>query len=93
MLRPTLRPVNRSLSVALCCLLLLALQSTTCVAFNSSKQAQATVTVRTSRVLNRFDPSHALGAAVDGKDKGVIDLQLSPQNVEQMRSAGLQSLI
>ena len=88
-----LRPVNRSLSVALCWLLLLALQSTTCVAFNSSKQALATVTVRTSRILNRFDPSHALGAAVDGKDNGVIDLQLSPQNVELMRSAGLQSLI
>ena len=52
-----------------------------------------TVTVVTSRVINQFDPSHALGAAVDGREKGMNDLQLSPQNIELMRSAGLQSLI
>ena len=38
-------------------------------------------------------PSRALGAAIDGKAKGVIDLQLSTRNIEMMRSAGLQSLI
>jgi hypothetical protein len=53
----------------------------------------ATVTITTTRSINHFDPSHALGAAVDGKEKGMIDVQLTPQNIEMMRSAGLQSLI
>ncbi|HEY8226024.1 MAG TPA: hypothetical protein VIG25_12155 [Pyrinomonadaceae bacterium] len=47
----------------------------------------------TSRTIHRFDPSHALGAAVDGNEKGLIDLELTSQNIEMMRSAGLQSLI
>lgn len=54
---------------------------------------RVTVTINKSRVINRFDPSHALGAAVDGKEKGMIDVQLTSQNIETMRSAGLQSLI
>ena len=54
---------------------------------------EAMVTIRTSHSINRFDPSRALGAALDGKAKGVIDLQLSTRNIEMMRSAGLQSLI
>src|SRR5690349_21671969 len=54
---------------------------------------RVTVIINKSRVINRFDPSHALGAAVDGKEKGMIDVQLTSQNIETMRSAGLQSLI
>src|SRR6476619_5004326 len=38
----------------------------------------ATVTVDTSRPINRFTPSHALGAAIDGHEKGINDLQLKP---------------
>jgi hypothetical protein len=67
-----------------------------CMGFtNDARQdrRQATVTIVTSRVINRFDPSHALGAAVDGKEKGMNDLQLSPENIAFMRSTGLQSLI
>ena len=67
-----------------------------CLGFTNAARRdrrQATVTIVTSRVINRFDPAHALGAAVDGKEKGMNDLQLSPENIELMRSAGLQSMI
>lgn len=88
---------NRSLVIPLCWLLCVAIQSGPCVALARGLPhqdlQQAIVTVRTSHIINRFDPSHALGAAVDGKEKGMIDLQLSPQNIDIMRSAGLQSLI
>lgn len=65
------------------------------LAQNSPSRASqcATVTVTTTHSLNHFDPSHALGAAVDGKEKGAIDVQLTPQNIQVMQSAGLQSLI
>jgi len=53
---------------------------------------QLIVTVNTTRSINRFNPSHALGAAIDGKTEGMIDLQLTPANIEKMRSAGLKSL-
>src|ERR1044072_6825559 len=41
----------------------------------------ATITIDTSRPLNRFSPSHALGAGIDGHEKGVNDLQLRPDNM------------
>src|SRR3954451_22872028 len=53
---------------------------------------QLIVTVSTTRSVNRFNPAHALGAAIDGKTKGLIDLQLTARNIEKMRSAGLRSL-
>src|SRR5215813_5350872 len=88
---------NRSILV-LVCIFSVVLQQRPCVALiRSNELAQnsrpAIVTVRTSRHINRFDPSHALGAAVDAKEKGMTDRQLTPQNIETMRSAGLQSLI
>src|SRR5213075_1763903 len=52
----------------------------------------ATVTVDTSRPVNRFTPSHALGAAIDGHEKGINDLQLKPANIKAMLSAGLGPL-
>jgi hypothetical protein len=41
---------------------------------------------------NLFNPAHALGAAIDGHDKGVIDLQLTSPNIQAMLSAGFKSL-
>jgi hypothetical protein len=54
----------------------------------------ATVTVRLTpgQPANRFIPSHALGAAIDGHDKGVIDFQLTAPNIQAMLSAGFKSL-
>jgi hypothetical protein len=52
----------------------------------------ATVIVDLTRSANRFVPSHALGAGIDGHDHGVIDLQLSQPNIEAMLSTGLKSL-
>src|SRR5262245_17247439 len=52
----------------------------------------ATVTVDTSRPINRFTPSHALGAAIDGHAKGMAAMQLKPANIKAMLSAGLRPL-
>src|SRR6266566_66251 len=51
-----------------------------------------TVSFTPGRPANRFLPSHALGAGIDGHDKGEADRQLKPANVEAMLSAGLKSL-
>ncbi len=42
--------------------------------------------------LNRFHPEHALGAGIDGSDKGESERLLTPPNVAAMESAGLKSL-
>src|SRR5438067_9275165 len=61
--------------------------------FASIAQRRATtITIDTSRPVNRFAPSHALGAAIDGHGKGVNDLQLTPANIQAMLSVGLKSL-
>lgn len=41
---------------------------------------------------NTFTPAHALGAGVDGHEKGEVMRMLSPANVREMLSAGLQPL-
>jgi hypothetical protein len=41
---------------------------------------------------NRIVPSHVLGAAIDGHEKGANDLQLTPPNIQAMQSAGFKSL-
>lgn len=63
-------------------------------ATQTSRQSdKATVAINITREpVNRFVPSHALGAAVDGHDKGTNDLQLTPANIRAMLSAGLKSL-
>src|SRR5215471_4053510 len=58
----------------------------------SQPRAIATITIDTSHAVNRFAPSHALGAGVDGHDKGTNDLQLTPENIKAMLSAGFKSL-
>src|SRR5437588_9911802 len=57
-----------------------------------AQRRAATITIDTSRPVNRFAPSHALGAAIDGHGKGVNDLQLTPANIQAMLSVGLNSL-
>lgn len=42
--------------------------------------------------LNRFAPSHAFGAAIDGHEKGELDQMLSPRNVREMLTAGFKPI-
>jgi len=58
----------------------------------SQRREIVTITIDTSHPTNRFRPSHALGAAIDGHEKGVNDLQLTPPNIQAMQSTGLKSL-
>jgi hypothetical protein len=58
----------------------------------AQRRTPVTITVDTSRPVNRFSPSHALGAAIDGHEKGINDLQLKPDNIKAMLSTGLKPL-
>ncbi len=60
----------------------------------SQSQNNITVTIQFGREhrLNRFVPAHAFGGALDGHEKGEIDLMLSPANIREMLSAGLKPL-
>ena len=51
-----------------------------------------TVRFRPGQPLARFDPRDALGAGIDGHEKGEVDRMLSPGNVRAMLSAGLPHL-
>lgn len=87
------RPLPKLLRLSFCAILVL--QPITVLAQRGSQPARsATVTVsfKPGHPANRFTPAHALGAAVDGHDKGVIDLQLTPSNIQAMLSAGFKSL-
>ena len=50
------------------------------------------VLLRSGDPASRFDSSYALGAAIDGHEKGEIDRMLSRRNVNEMLSAGLKPL-
>jgi hypothetical protein len=58
----------------------------------AQRRPTATITVDTSRPVNRFTPSKALGAAIDGHEEDENDLQLKPENIKAMLSAGLRPL-
>src|SRR5258706_8105818 len=65
------------------------------LAQNISRQSRpntVTVRIRPGHPANRFIPSHALGAGIDGHEKGEADRQLKPENIKEMLSAGLKSL-
>ena len=51
-----------------------------------------TVWFRPGHPVNRFVPSHAFGAALDGHEKGEVERMLSPKNVKEMLTAGLKPL-
>jgi len=75
-----------------------------CLLINPSNPTQAidrsphrndiTITIRRNpgHGLNRFVPSHALGAALDGHEQGELDSMLSPANIREMLSTGLKPL-
>src|SRR5882724_9185096 len=60
----------------------------------SEHQNEITITIRRNprHRLNRFVPSHALGAALDGHEQGELDSMLSPANIREMLSTGLKPL-
>jgi len=82
----------RSLTCAICATL--SLQPTTVSAQGNQPSNEAVVTVSfiPGHAANRFIPSRALGAGVDGHSIGDTDRQLSPANVKAMLSAGLKPL-
>jgi hypothetical protein len=59
---------------------------------SSNQPANITVHYTPDHPLNRFAPSHAFGAAIDGHEKGELEHMLSPQNVREMLTAGLKPL-
>ena len=58
----------------------------------AQRRNTAKISIDISHPVNRFAPSHALGAGIDGHEKGTNDLQLSPENINAMLSAGFKSL-
>src|SRR2546429_8590211 len=79
----------RSLPLAVLTLIVLTLHPVT-----NPAQPRAAITVNCPRghPANRFIPSHAFGAGVDGNAEGEPDRQLSPANTASMLSAGLKPL-
>ena len=56
-------------------------------------RAQGVATVHIApRPLRTFVPAHALGAGVDGSDKGTVDRVFRPATLAAMRGLGFQSL-
>lgn len=76
-----------ALSVLTICLLVLSGRS-----YVTDREPAVTVTVDTTTPANRFIPSQALGAGVDGHELGETARQLAPANITAMRSAGLRPL-
>ncbi|HEX3227362.1 MAG TPA: hypothetical protein VHQ95_00275, partial [Pyrinomonadaceae bacterium] len=81
----SLLPTASALTI---CLLLLALRSNA----PANQQPAFTVVVDTATLANRFIPSQALGAGVDGHELGETERQLAPANIAAMRLAGLRPL-
>jgi hypothetical protein len=88
------REFFRSLPKKFLHLLICAVFSLQPITVFSQRVRDATVTVKFTpgHPANRFSPSHALGAAIDGHGKGTIDLQLTAPNIQAMLSAGFKSL-
>lgn len=59
---------------------------------NPPRHARVTVIYRPGNPVNRFVPSDTVGAGIDGNQKGVLDLQLKPENVQEMLTAGFKPL-
>jgi hypothetical protein len=88
----SLPQTNFSFLKALTRTIICALISLQPCAVLAQRTQSVTVTVNVTRRANRFVPSGALGAGIDGHDKGVTDLQLTSANVQAMLSAGFKSL-
>ena len=57
-----------------------------------NRKATVTVFLNPDHPANRFIPSQALGAGIDGHERGDINKMLSPANVKQMLTAGFKPL-
>src|SRR5436190_14748854 len=62
------------------------------VANPAEPRAAITVNFTPGHPANRFIPSHAFGAGVDGHAEGETNRQLSPANIAAMLSAGFKPL-
>jgi hypothetical protein len=82
----------RTLRLCVTCLVICATFVFQPLAVLAQREAEVIVSIRPGAPANRFIPSHAFGAGVDGHDKGEADLQLAPENIKEMLSAGLKSL-
>src|ERR1700730_5343002 len=82
----------RSLMYALCAALLLQPITASAQGNKRSNEAVVTVSYTPGQPANRFIPSRALGAGVDGHAEGETVRQLSPANIKAMLSAGLRPL-
>ena len=89
------RQVRRVLTGLACVSTLLTLAST----FSNPGETQSAKQITVVKIhfnpghpVNRFDPSHALGAAIDGHERGEVDQMLSRENVREMLSAGLKPI-
>ena len=88
-----MRSVSKSLCHSLCVLLLInAMTVSAQIRSVRARAATVTVSITPGHPANRFVPAHALGAGIDGHDKGVADLQLTAPNIQAMQSAGFKSL-
>src|SRR2546429_3407095 len=79
----------RSLPLAVLTLIVPTLQP---VAIPAERRATVTVNFTPGHPANRFIPSHAFGAGVDGHAEGETDRQLSAANIASMLSAGFKPL-
>jgi hypothetical protein len=91
------RHFARNLARRFCIVICIAcsIQSATVLAQRTNQRprsAVVTVSITPGHPANRFVPSHALGAGIDGHDKGLADLQLTSSNIQVMLSAGFKSL-
>jgi hypothetical protein len=91
--RHFLRNLARRFCIVIC--IAISIQSVTVLAQRANQRprsAVVTVSITPGHPANRFVPSHALGAGIDGHDKGLADLQLTSSNIQVMLSAGFKSL-
>ena len=72
--------------------LLLLFGSVTCAPTRAQSFNVETLTVRADRPTNVFRPDGALGAGVDGMERGDVARVYTPANIAAMRSAGLRPL-
>lgn len=88
-----MRSGTKSLCRSLCVLLFVnAMTVSAQLRSVRARAATVTVSITPGHPANSFVPSHALGAGIDGHDKGVADLQLTAPNIQAMQSAGFKSL-
>src|SRR5438093_12418519 len=78
--------------LTVCCLFAGSLAALAPAARPSDRPGVVTVSVTAGHPANTFVPARALGAGVDGHEKGEIARIFTPANIRAMRSAGLEAL-